>query len=43
MSSKKLSSKDFTTYIHALLANDNLKVKYQNPTAWRGNMNYRIV
>jgi len=36
VSSKRLSSNDFQTFIHSLFSDDNLKVKYQNPTAWRG-------
>lgn len=36
MSSKRLSKKDFETYLHAMLDSNGPKVKYQNPVAWRG-------
>ena len=36
MSAKRLSSEEFQMFLHALLDNDCLKVKYQNPTTWRG-------
>ncbi len=36
MSSKRLSRKEFETYLHAMLDSSGPKVKYQNPDAWRG-------
>ena len=36
MSAKRLSNEEFQTFLHALFDNDRLKVKYQNPDAWRG-------
>jgi hypothetical protein len=30
-------------FIHALLAKDNLMIKYQTPLAWRGDNNYKYV
>jgi len=36
MSAQRLSNKEFQAFLHALLENDSLKVKYQNPDAWRG-------
>lgn len=36
MSAQRLSKKEFQTFLHALFENDSLKVKYQNPDAWRG-------
>jgi len=36
MSAQRLSKKEFQVFLHALFENDSLKVKYQNPDAWRG-------
>ena len=36
MSAQRLSNKEFQVFLHALFENDSLKVKYQNPDAWRG-------
>jgi hypothetical protein len=36
MSAQRLSNKDFQVLLHVLFVNDSLKVKYQNPTTWRG-------
>jgi len=36
MSSNRLSNEEFQTFLYALFAKDKLKVKYQNPDAWRG-------
>ena len=35
MPSKKLSNKNFETFLHSLFSNDKMKLKYQNPDAWR--------
>jgi len=35
MSSQRLSNKEFQVLLHALFENDPLKIKYQNPDAWR--------
>ena len=34
-SKKRRSQEEFEMYLRSLFANDNLKVKYQNPDAWR--------
>ena len=36
MSAQMRSNKEFQAFLHALFENDSLKVKYQNPSAWRG-------
>jgi len=36
MSAQRLSNKEFQVFLHALFENDSLKVKDQNPDAWRG-------
>jgi len=36
MSAQRLSNKEFQVFLRALFENDSLKVKYQNPDAWRG-------
>ena len=36
MSAQRLSDKEFQVFLHALFENDPLKIKYQNPDAWRG-------
>jgi len=36
MSAQRLSNKEFQVFLHALFVNDSLKVKYKNPTSWRG-------
>jgi len=36
MSAQRLSKKEFQTFLHVLFENDSLKMKYQNPDAWRG-------
>ena len=36
MSAQRLSTKEFQTFLHVLFENDSLKMKYQNPDAWRG-------
>jgi hypothetical protein len=35
MPEKKRSDKEFQEYLHSFFANDPLKVKYQQPDAWR--------
>jgi len=32
---KRRSKKEFQTYLHELFNNKGLKIKYQNPDAWR--------
>jgi hypothetical protein len=36
MSAQRLSKEDFQMFLRALFDNYGPKVKYQNPTAWRG-------
>ena len=43
MSTKRLSSKDFESYLHTLLSNNEPKVKFQNPTRLRANSFYRLI
>ena len=35
MPAKRRSDEEFQAYLHRLFANGKLKVKYQNPDAWR--------
>jgi hypothetical protein len=43
MSARKLSSEEFRIFIHALMADGNLKIKYQNPMVWRGTIQYNYL
>ncbi|MDG6222422.1 MAG: hypothetical protein QCH99_04085 [Candidatus Bathyarchaeota archaeon] len=35
MTSKRLSNKEFQEFLHALFSDDKLKIKYNQPDAWR--------
>lgn len=43
MSEKRLSPKDIQIYLRTLLSDQGPTVKYQNPTAWRGNTYYGLI